>query len=738
MEDMPNGTWPPIEVGTPVSRKASLFRLSQTDSQWFAGGKRAKEQNLWVSKKLATHPRRRHLSSPIFRPVSAVDAERSRAGPTAHQLSMSPVNVREDSTVSQGTTPSRKSVAASWQWESDDVWHSFSPRAGEHIEEAYRAGKDSCFIVLENVSTEVSINLMKMVPSGKQIRRWDGTHEPTSPVTPLPLSAQSASDQQTTGDQQPTQSPSRLLQRTPPPRASKCWDDQTMTPSPPRLLQKAKTHATADITPPKADSRTRIKRALSASATCMNLQHKARDTAAAMRRELLLAADRELPARLSRKLSHPALAEMPDPQFQYGEDASTTMSSDLAIFHRSDADPMQGIWSLAQVYARKLKKRPVLLPATEQPRQMMASLSLALHLVGGATSNKLTFLLGRLTPFARSLSYMILEAWKEWSLGAMTMLRTMTLEKLTALDVPPGGYRWVCQNVDPRCRIERTAAACATLWHAPSMAGARELVFRTELLSWQHCPTPFPAQRDHQVVVSLSNLGPLETALLETRKDRHVAVAIPCCSNQVGGGFLAGDTPHGAEEALCVQSTLFLSLREAARQAEVRELRSFTGKPVHIPEDGIVLSPRVKVFRHGPERGYSPLPSPVELGAVLCVGMPSLDRGSRGSPAASPRSNTSLSELDLEMLERKFAMILHGANSMRAEVLVMADVSGDSGRIGQTFHNQAIVMGQVFGRALSRYRGELLQVVLTGSADFQRAVRKPLDPKEFNWRSHCS
>eukprot|EP00747_Dinoflagellata_sp_TGD_P087592 gnl/TRDRNA2_/TRDRNA2_163688_c1_seq1.p1 gnl/TRDRNA2_/TRDRNA2_163688_c1~~gnl/TRDRNA2_/TRDRNA2_163688_c1_seq1.p1 ORF type:complete len:326 (-),score=64.20 gnl/TRDRNA2_/TRDRNA2_163688_c1_seq1:27-1004(-) len=325
---------------------------------------------------------------------------------------------------------------------------------------------------------------------------------------------------------------------------------------------------------------------------------------------------------------------------------------------------------------------------------------------------------------------MLLDAWREWRNVALLRVRTAVLEKLPVLGVPPGGYRWVCENEAPTCRMERVAAACATLWHAPSLAAAHELVRRTEILSWQHSSKQFLAKRMKPADISLSTTTPLETAMREARRERHVALAIPCCFHQVGGGFLSGDLPQGLEETLCTQSTLFLSMREAARQAESKGLADPTGRPLHIPEDGVVLSPRVEVFRQGHDSGYAPLKEPVELGAVLSISMPSANRTSTDSPGGVASQLPSQQNLE-ELLEQKFAMLLNGANLVRAEVLVMADLARG------LCHKEAALVGHSFGRALQEHRGEILEVVLTGGADFQKAVRKPLNKRDFVWRAHC-
>lgn len=51
------------------------------------------------------------------------------------------------------------------------------------------------------------------------------------------------------------------------------------------------------------------------------------------------------------------------------------------------------------------------------------------------------------------------------------------------------------------------------------------------------------------------------------------------------------------EEALCLQSTWHLSLRRAAKLAELRQ------ESAHVAPQGAVVSPNVQIFRAGPEEG---------------------------------------------------------------------------------------------------------------------------------------
>jgi len=94
-----------------------------------------------------------------------------------------------------------------------------------------------------------------------------------------------------------------------------------------------------------------------------------------------------------------------------------------------------------------------------------------------------------------------------------------------------------------------------------------------------------------------------------------------------GGGFRNGGR-HALEESMCVQSTLFLSLHEAAKQAKRAGLEAppwatpIRKWQMHIPEDGAVLSPHVEVFRENFLQGYAFADEATSLEAIVSMAMP--------------------------------------------------------------------------------------------------------------------
>lgn len=76
-----------------------------------------------------------------------------------------------------------------------------------------------------------------------------------------------------------------------------------------------------------------------------------------------------------------------------------------------------------------------------------------------------------------------------------------------------------------------------------------------------------------------------------------------------GGSFFAGGQ-HGPQECLCTISSLFYSLRRAQQSTIGRN---------HIPCNGVVVSPKVDIFRHGISLGYSFRKNVVTLNSVISM-----------------------------------------------------------------------------------------------------------------------
>eukprot|EP00929_Paragymnodinium_shiwhaense_P069363 TRINITY_DN34991_c0_g1_i2.p1 TRINITY_DN34991_c0_g1~~TRINITY_DN34991_c0_g1_i2.p1 ORF type:complete len:201 (+),score=41.33 TRINITY_DN34991_c0_g1_i2:305-907(+) len=187
----------------------------------------------------------------------------------------------------------------------------------------------------------------------------------------------------------------------------------------------------------------------------------------------------------------------------------------------------------------------------------------------------------------------------------------------------------------------------------------------------------------------------------------------------VAGGLAAGSY-LGAEEELCARSTLYFGLRAVADKAEALGLVDSAERPVHVPEDGVVIVPNVSVLREGAEKGYAALPSPAQL-LVLGIAMPNLrppETLSAVREAVAPPNSMSL-PLFRRLIEQKMEAAVLAATRQNLEVLVVDEVG--CGWLG----NDTSLVGCALGRAfrLLPSGSALSEVVLCAGQEFQRAVR---------------
>mmetsp|Transcript_11088 Transcript_11088/g.24439 ORF Transcript_11088/g.24439 Transcript_11088/m.24439 type:complete len:537 (-) Transcript_11088:146-1756(-) len=212
---------------------------------------------------------------------------------------------------------------------------------------------------------------------------------------------------------------------------------------------------------------------------------------------------------------------------------------------------------------------------------------------------------------------------------------------------------------------------------------------------------------------------PPDKAVELARQSYRVALVSAASGYCPGGGSTKGGR-HALEEALCLQSTLFDSLREVQDKL-VKE-----GKPYQIPEDGVILSPLVEFFRGGSDQGY-PLyggRETLELASVVSMAMYNRNPQVRDSPLDAP-----LKPEDYELgVEKKFSAALHAAVLSGADSLVLPDVGCG------VFQNDPQLVGKVAGRALQKYIGYFRCIVCTGTQAFYEAARSELARVELGNR----
>jgi len=409
----------------------------------------------------------------------------------------------------------------------------------------------------------------------------------------------------------------------------------------------------------------------------------------------------------ARQMAHPVFAALKDPQFLFGDVGAERSLSAKPVEHSAEM-----VWRLAQEYASLLRENWAALPAEGSTEQILEALSIAFHYIGpqAKLGARLSFSLGLDGVYKREVSKTILEKWQSWSKLA-SVGQPVGQRCLEPLDGAGAGDRsWITTGISELHHMRRLSWACCHLRSIATVPGVADLVAGTRLLSWVSDGKPLRSQ-PQPVNVTMSRQPTLEVAMFLAPSQR-TAIVLVASSSVVGGGFLAG-VPHRLEEEACARSTLFASLREAERKARLEALQDSSGRPVHVPEDGAVLSPGVDFFRHGPKQGYAALPVLVKLVAVLSVSMPNI-----GNPQSEEPVSTMSPPFYHRLVQQKLMMAMLGASCVGAEVLVVSDL----GCVDRGY--EPALLGRLIGHViLEAAQTPLREVVLTGNVEFQKAAR---------------
>lgn len=432
---------------------------------------------------------------------------------------------------------------------------------------------------------------------------------------------------------------------------------------------------------------------------------------------------------------HPLFAKLPEPHFKVpgfleenllqpvlrltgGGSSSSRMPLHMAITEKgSQGGTQSALTALAErmVQALRSAKRngyqgqvELSIP-DEQPAEMcLAALSMALLRISQEGMPEPTDLILCLS--RRRSRGPVLTAWREWQ-------ERSRLDKFNVKWEPlpnrKGSHRWIREDNRPECRLQRLAAAVSALRHAFHHRSVPALMQGTRLLR----PVRLrPSPRCQWTSLRHTGETVLDAAMGRARLGAKVAAVSAASAYQVGGGFLSGGR-HALEESMCMQSTLFMSLQQAARLAAAKRLTDERGRRLHIPEDGAVLSPGVQVFRKGTSCGYAPCMEETCLAAVVSVAMPNVNPCNSSSPMEwrSP-------EEQVLLVERKLHAMLQGAALVEAEVLVVPDLGCG------VFGNNPSVIGAAFGRVLCAYRGYFSEILMTGREDFYLATSGCVGP----------
>eukprot|EP00929_Paragymnodinium_shiwhaense_P048911 TRINITY_DN24688_c0_g1_i1.p1 TRINITY_DN24688_c0_g1~~TRINITY_DN24688_c0_g1_i1.p1 ORF type:complete len:859 (-),score=189.44 TRINITY_DN24688_c0_g1_i1:280-2763(-) len=305
---------------------------------------------------------------------------------------------------------------------------------------------------------------------------------------------------------------------------------------------------------------------------------------------------------------------------------------------------------------------------------------------------------------------------------------------------PRGDFMWVLKENDFTDRAlrqeaaEETVKACKWGYYVRerkqvSLNRIQDMQSGTEIIQAPAClPTPSvssrgPCKPRRPTRMERHRPGLLMPVALErAQAGRKVAAVSAASAYNMGGGFLKGGR-HALEESICMQTTLMRSLEAAKMEAEIRGISPPTsavpafqpnGRPwhCHIPEDGVILSPCVEVFRGGSLEGYPFWDTPVELSAIVSVAAYNCNPRVRDAPVDKPNDKTQY----FLHLCRKFFATCQAAKKAQADVLVMPDVGCG------VYGNDASVVGEAFAAALQLSRADFAEVHLVGSPAFADAV----------------
>eukprot|EP00927_Polykrikos_kofoidii_P086513 TRINITY_DN9718_c0_g1_i2.p1 TRINITY_DN9718_c0_g1~~TRINITY_DN9718_c0_g1_i2.p1 ORF type:complete len:532 (-),score=69.29 TRINITY_DN9718_c0_g1_i2:26-1432(-) len=298
------------------------------------------------------------------------------------------------------------------------------------------------------------------------------------------------------------------------------------------------------------------------------------------------------------------------------------------------------------------------------------------------------------------------------------------------------GFTWLCTASDEDSRKSRREVAAITenaienrsyttstivpLQFVEDMLSGTRIISPT-VGDWSGEPHSFPCLGGTQVRVVNGSL--LDVAKQQVDAGCCVAVVNPASGYDIGGGFTSGGR-HALEESMCVQSTLYGSLKRSAAlagkartsaplsarrpswfspfsrppRATPRTPRATPRTPrnfpqPHIPEDGAILSPSVEVFRANSETGYTFLQSPWVLPAVISVAMPNNNDQVAESPMDAQRDP----ELyEAQLMARWRAAVAAAAHFTEADTLVVPDAGCGA------FKNPPEKVGAALGKVLRK------------------------------------
>ena len=297
--------------------------------------------------------------------------------------------------------------------------------------------------------------------------------------------------------------------------------------------------------------------------------------------------------------------------------------------------------------------------------------------------------------------------------GAEEILAVFVPEDGGALPHMNGSFEWIQKTSSGtpearRLRLEAamwTSAACylESYYFDGNMKPLRvaDLIQNTQLLNVQTFRVgEGEGWESHGLPSQLSfHSKPFTEVMMELalKADQSISMLLGADAFQVGGNFAKGGVV-GVEEAMCIQSTLQMSLRRAAKLAERQGIGDTSDS--YIPEGGVILSPKVQIFRAGPEEGFRFLEEPFDVAAVVTVAMPKSQQ----------------KEYQRTMEERIAASLEVAAGS--SSILVITELGH-----GMAQHNPKKVGDIIASMLLSRFQVAFSEVHFIGSETFLSACR---------------
>jgi len=196
----------------------------------------------------------------------------------------------------------------------------------------------------------------------------------------------------------------------------------------------------------------------------------------------------------------------------------------------------------------------------------------------------------------------------------------------------------------------------------------------------------------------------IDVAMKYAKSGARVILMNGASKYSAGGGFMRGGR-HAMEEALCTMSTLYLSLQRAIGLSETT---------VHIPDNGVVLSPDVEIFRAGTYDGYEFLEQVIELTGVVSIAMWNMNHKVHDAPVDAPDDPDEYEK----SVESKWQAAFKAALSVdpRPSAIIVPDVGCG------VYGNNPYTVGKIVGKCARAIRGQVDEVIFCGDTNFMSAA----------------